>query len=223
MTTPANRFSAPARVDQHAPRSAEEYLDGGASVAAKWPKVGFEVVGDVIGFSPTAIQMTDMKTGEPQYWENKVKTKESELRFPETSKQNPCLQITIDLQCEPTGVTWESNRYIRKEVPDDDGVRTMYVSGQLAAAIRKARQTAAQKYKLGVRNAPLEAGARVRVVRTEDKKFQNDYFGFTFEAEWIPAAQNPNYTNALMDSTEGPDGGDPWETGSQAESEEPPF
>jgi hypothetical protein len=225
MTATGNRFSAPARAEQRAPRSAEEYLDGGASVAAKWPKVGFEVDGDVIGWSPTAIQMTDMKTGEPLYWENKVKTKESELRFPETSKENPCLQITIDLQCEPTGVTWESNRYIRKVIEDDDGVRTMYVNGQLAAAIRKARQTAAQKYKLGVRSAPLEAGAHCRVVRGEDKKFANEYYGFTFEAEWTPAAHNPAYQNSLMDSTEGPDGAgdDPWETGSQAESEEPPF
>jgi len=224
MSTPANRFSAPARTDQRAPRSAEEYLDGGASVAAKWPKVGSEVDGDVIGWSPTAIQKTDIKTGEPLYWENKIKTKESELRFPETSRENPCLQITIDLQCEPTGITWESNRYIRKEIPDDDGVRTMYVDGQLAAAVRKGRQQAAQKYKLGVRSAPLENGAHVHVVRGEDKKFANDYYGFTYECEWTPAAHNPNFQNAQMDAAAGPDEGDQWETGSSAVAEdEPPF
>jgi len=100
----------------------------------------------------------------------------------------------------------------------------MYVNGQLAAAVRKARQQAAQKYKLGVRSAPLEAGARCRVVRGEDKKFANDYFGFTFEAEWTPAAHNPNYQNAQMDAAEGPDAGDPWESGTpEPESEEPPF
>lgn len=220
MSTPANRFAAPARAEQSV-RSAEEYLDGGASVAAKWPKEGFEVEGDVIGWSPTAIQMTDMKTGEPLYWESKVKTKESELRFPETSKTNPCLQITIDLQCEPTGVTWKTNRYIREEVPDDDGVRTMYVNGQLAAAVRKARQVAAQQYKLGVRSAPLENGAHVKVVRGNDKKFQNDYFGFTFEAEWTPAAHNPAYQNAQMDAATGP-ADDPWAK-SAAGDEEPPF
>lgn len=217
-------FARNARADVPAQRSAEDYLDGGASVAAKWPKVGFEVVGDVIGWSQVATQMSDIKTGEPLYWENKVKTKESELRYPETSKTNPCLQITIDLQCEATGVTWKTNRYIREEVPDDDGVRTMYVNGQLAAAIRKGRQQAAQKYKLGVRSAPLEDGARCRVVRTEDKKFANDYFGYTYECEWTPAAHNPNYQNSQMDATEGPGGAadDPWAT-SQGESEEPPF
>lgn len=225
MTTTPNRFSAPARADVGAPRSAEDFLDGGASVAAKWPKVGFEVKGDIIGFSPTTIQMTDMKTGEPLYWEGKVKTKESELRYPEVSKQNPCLQITIDLQCEPTGVTWESNRYIRKELPDDDGVRTMYVSGQLTKAINKARQEAARKYKLGVRTAPLEVGAHVRVVRGEDTKFANDYFGFTYKAEWTPAANNPAYQEAQMGATEGPADSDPWETDDKSAgySDEPPF
>lgn len=222
MSTPANRFSAPARTAQPATRSAEDYLDGGASVAAKWPKEHFVVEGDVIGWSPDAIPMTDMKTGEPLYWESKVKTKESDLRFPETSKLNPCLQITIDLQGEPTGVTWKTNRYIREEVPDDDGVRTMYVSGQLAAAIRKARQEAAQKYKLGVQRAPLEAGAHCKVTRGADKKFANDYFGFTYVAEWTPAAHNPAYQNSVMDATEGPGDDSPWAATGGAD-DEPPF
>lgn len=216
MTT-ANRFSATAR--EANVRSAEDFLDGGASVAAKWPKEGFTVEGDVLGWSPTAVQMTDIKSGEPLYWEGKKKVEESKLQFPETSKQNPCLQITIDLQCEPTGETWESNRYIRKELPDDDGVRTVYVHGQLAKAVRKARQDAAQKYKLGTRTAPLEVGAHVKITRGQDQKFANDYFGFTFTAEWTPAAHNPAYQSAQMDATEGPGDESPWDTG----SEEPPF
>lgn len=220
MTAAANPFQRPARVEQAPGRSAEDFLDGGASVAAKWPKVGFVVEGDVIGWSPQAVQMFDMKSGEPLYWEGKVKVKESELRYPETSKLNPALQITIDLQCEPTGVTWESNRYIRKEVPDDDGVRRLYVHGQIAAAIRKARQQAAQQYKLSTRTAPLEDGAHVTVTRGEDKKFANDYYGFTFTAVWTPAKNNPAYQSAQSDLTEGP-AGDPWAT--DGPSDEPPF
>lgn len=224
MTTSANRFSAPARAAQPAVRSAEEYLDGGATVAAKWPKTDFSVEGDVIGWSPTTIQMMDQKSGEPLYWEGKVKVKESELRYPETSKLNPALQITIDLQCEPTGVTWESNRYIRKELPEDDGVRRMYVHGELAKAIKKARQVAAVKYKLGVQKAPLEAGAHVKITRTADRKFGNDFWGFTFTAVWTPAAHNPAYQDQMSDATEGPGRDeDPWAADSQAESEEPPF
>lgn len=218
MTSTTNRFAQSAR--DNSVRSAEDFLDGGASVAAKWPKVDFVVEGDVIGWSPNAVQMTHKDSGEPLFWEGKKKTEESKLQFA-TSRENPCLQITIDLQCEPTGVTWVSNRYIRKELPEDDGVRTMYVHGELAKAIRKAREEAAVKYKLSDRRAPLEAGAHVKVTRGEDKKFANDYYGFTFEAEWTPAAHNPAYQNSQADATEGPE--DPWETGSQAESEEPPF
>lgn len=222
----ANPFARTTR-DQSV-RSAEDFLDGGASVAAKWPKVNFTVEGDVIGWSPTAIQQTHKDSGEPLYWEGKKKVEESKLQF-EQSKDNPCLQITIDLQCEPTGETWVSNRYIRKELPDDDGVRTMYVHGQLAKAIRKARQEAAQQYKLNTRTAPLEAGAHVKVTRGEDQKFPNDYYGFTFTAEWTPAAHNPAYQSAQMDAAAGPeDDGNPWAE-EQATSQdagygdEPPF
>lgn len=219
MAAAGNRFAQPER-EQVTRRSAEDYLDGGASVAAKWPKEGFTVEGDLIGWSTEAIQQTDMNSGEPLYWENKRKTKKSELRNPELSLANPCLQVTMDLQCEPTGVTWKTNRYIREEVPDDDGVRTMYVAGQLNTAIRKARQKAAQQYNLGVRLAPLEAGAHVKITRGDDKKFANDMFGHTYEAVWTPAAHNPEYQNAQLDST-----GDPWETGSAAPAgdDEPPF
>jgi hypothetical protein len=217
----SNPFAGQAKRQQTATRSAEDYLDGGGSVAAKWPKVGFVVEGDVIGWSPEAIPMTDIKTGEPLFWENKVKTKESELQY-ESSRSNPCLQITIDLQCEPTGVTWKTNRYIREVVEDDDGVRTMYVNGKLVEAIRKARQAAAKQYNLGVRTAPLEAGAHCKVVRGEDTKFANDFYGFTYTAEWTPAAHNPAYQESQMNAAAGPDD-DPWDTGSPEQDEEPPF
>lgn len=220
MTTSANPFANRQRAEQQRQvRSAEDYLDGGASVAAKWPKVGHVFEGDVIGWSPTEVQMTDKDTGEPLYWESKKKVIESKLRFPETSKQNPAMQITIDFQSEATGYTWESNRYIRRELPDDDGVRTMYVHGELAKAIRKGRQAAAQKYKLDVQKAPLEVGAHIKVTRTDDKKFANDYYGFTFEVEWTPAQYNPAYQDQMMGATEGPgDGESPWDG-----DDEPPF
>ncbi len=190
-------------------------MDGGASVAAKWPKEGAKVRGTVIGWSPESFQQNDMKTGEPLFWEGKVKTKESDLKF-EASKQNPCLQITIDLQCEVTGFTWESLQYVRKELPDDDGIRTMYVQGQLAKALSKARREAAQKYKLGRTFAPLELGALCEVTRTKSVKFANDFFGHTFTALWTPAANNPDHTDALMDKASE----DPWATDSPASKEE---
>jgi len=220
MTTSANPFAGRQRVEQQRQvRSAEDYLDSGASVAAKWPKPGAKVEGDVIGWSPTEVQMTDKDTGEPLYWEGKKKVIESKLRFPETSKQNPAMQITVDLQCEATGYTWESNRYIRKELPEDDGVRTAYVHGELAKAMRKGRQAAAQKYKLSTQRAPLEVGAHVVITRGEDKKFANDYFGYTYVVDWTPAQFNPAYQDRAMDATEGPGDDSPWEGG----DDEPPF
>jgi hypothetical protein len=221
MTTSTGPFAGRQRVEpQRQVRSAEEYLDGGASVAAKWPKVGAKVVGDVIGWSPTEVQMTDKDTGEPQYWEGKKRVIESKLRFPETSKQNPCMQITVDLQCEPTGYTWESNRYIRRELPDDDGVRTAYIHGELAKAFRKGRQAAAQKYNLGRQFAPLEVGAHVAITRGEDVKKPNDYYAYTYEVVWTPAAHNPAYQDKMVDSAAGPDDDSPWEGGDDSE---PPF
>lgn len=217
MTTTSGPFAGRQRVEQaRQVRSAEEYLDGGGSVAAKWPKVGHVFEGDIIGWSPTEVQMTDKDTGEPQYWEGKKRVIESKLRFPETSKQNPCMQITIDVQSEATGYTWESNRYIRRELPEDDGVRTMYVHGELAKAVKKGRQAAAQKYKLDRQYAPLEAGAHVKVTRKEDVKKPNDYFAYTYECVWTPAAHNPAYQDQMMDAAAGPDDDAPFE-------EEPPF
>jgi hypothetical protein len=237
MTTSANPFGARAKAEPaRQVRSAEQYLDSGASVAAKWPKVGHVFDGDVIGWSPTEVQMTDKETGEPLYWEGKKKVIESKLRFPETSKLNPAMQITMDFQSEATGYTWESNRYIRRELPEDDGVRTAYVHGELAKAMRKGRQEAARKYKLDVQRAPLEVGAHARIVRTDDKKFANDYFGFTYSCVWTPAAYNPAYQEQMMGATEGPGDDSPWaETDEErryndgadvrtlSEDDEPPF
>lgn len=217
MASGSNPFAAPARTAPAAQRSAEEFMDGGANVALKFPKEGFSFRGTVIGWSPTEFQQTDYKSGEPMYWESKQKTKESDLRF-EASRANPCMQITIDFQGEPTFETWESNRYVRKELPDDDGIRTAYVHGQLAKAISKGRREAAQKYSLGRTYAPLELGAVAVITRGKDVKTPNDMYGFTFKCEWTPAASNPDHTDALMDKASE----DPWET-SAAGEDEPPF
>lgn len=176
---------------------AERFLDGGSTVAAKWPKVGFEFDGTVIGWRGPVPQ-TDKDSGEPQFWEGKKKVKQSALKFPETSLTNPALQLLIEFKCEPTFETWDSNQYVRRELPDDDGYRTMYVHGALQKAISKARKEAGT----GGKPAPLEEGARCQVIRLESVKMANDYFGHQYAAKWTPAAQNPNFTKpaeAFMD------------------------
>lgn len=204
-----NPFAAPERAAAPAyaapsQQDAERFLDGGATVAVKWPKVGYEFEGTVIGWRGPVPQ-TDMNSGEPLYWEGKKKVKRSALEFPDTSMTNPALQLLIEFEAEPTFETWESNQYVRKALPDDDGYRTMYVHGALQKAISKARREAGS----GGRPAPLEEGAKCKVVRTESVRMQNDFYGHQYVAQWIPAAQNPDFQAAadqFMDKD--PFGGD---------------
>lgn len=167
---------------------ADRFLDGQSSVtAAKWPTVGFVVEGDILGWEGP-VQQTDMNSGELQYFQAKKKLKESELKG-DPSKARPAMEFRIDLQCEATGITWRTNQYIEEAVPDDDGMRRMYVSGELQKAIGKGKEEAGEKYKLGGR-APLERMAHVKITRTKGRKYGN-YSGFTYVCEWTPAAHNP--------------------------------
>jgi len=168
------------------------------------------VEGTVLGWQGP-VQQTEKDSGKPLFWEGKVKTEESKLQFA-ASKENPCMQLLIELQCEATGVTWESNRYVKKLLPDDDGVRTLYVHGTIQQALKKARRDAGT----GGRPAPMEAGAYVKITRGPDKKFPNGYFGFTFTAEWTPAKDNGKVPDAFLDSD------DPFAKESDA-TDDPPF
>lgn len=211
-----NPFAARKSAAPPKTRSAEDFLDGGASVAVKFPKEGFEVEGTVLGWQGP-VQQIDMNSGEPLFWEKKQKTKESELKF-EASKSNPAEQLLIELQCQPTGVTWKTNRYIKEDLPEDDGVRTAYVHGELQKAISKGRREAAQKYNLGRTFAPLEEGARLKLIRGQDRKMPNGMFGFTYSAVWTPAANNPDFTSQADGFLDDKDSS-PFEK----DTDEPPF
>jgi hypothetical protein len=178
-----NPFAGKARSAAPADREADDFLGNGGRVTAKFPTENFTVEGTILGWSKP-FQATHIDSGEPLFWEGKKKTEESKLRF-EASKENPVLQMPVELQCVPTGVTWETNRYKKVAVPDDDGVRTLYVAGAMRKAIAKARRDAD--------NAPLEVGAYLKVTRGEDVKMPNDYYGFTFTAEWTRAEDNKHY------------------------------
>jgi hypothetical protein len=111
---------------------------GGGTVAAKFPTEGFVVEGTILSFRMA--QQTHMKSGELLFWEGKDRVEQSKLKYPATAK--PVEQLVIEMQCEPTGITWESNRYVERQLPDDDGVRTLYVKGGLAGALGKALRDA---------------------------------------------------------------------------------
>lgn len=152
---------------------------GGGTVSAKFPKPGFTVEGTITSFRMAP--QTHMESGELLFWEGREQVEQSKLKFPATAKQVE--QLVIEIQGEPTGITWETNRYVEKQLPDDDGVRTLYVKGSMAAAVGKALRDA------GLR-AP-EIGGYLKVQRGQDtKRPGSKYFSYTYTAQYTRADQN---------------------------------
>lgn len=175
MTTSQDPFSASAA-------EAARFLGGGGTVAAKFPKTGHKVEGTITAYRMS--QRTHIDSGELLFWESKRPTEQSKLRFPSSATEaNRCMQLIIEMQCEPTGVTWETNRYIEKALPDDDGMRALYVTGDLQRAVGKALQEA------GVQ-AP-EIGGYLQVVKTDEKRIEGTSFTrFIYAAKYTPADKN---------------------------------
>lgn len=179
---------------------ADSFLSGGSNVAAKWPTVGHVFEGVVVGWDGP-VQMTDMDTGEPLYWEGSKKVPESKVKNMALASKSPAMQLLVHVQGPVTGMTWETNQYIEKALPDDDGLRTMYVHGELQKALKKALNEAGAK---------LAKGAHVKVTRGKPVKKGNGFFGFTYDAVWTPPVEDPN---AALDAAGGP----------AEDGEEPPF
>lgn len=176
-------------------QEAKKFLSGG-SIAAKFPKVGHVFEGTVLGFRMA--QRTDMKSGEPLYWEGRQTVEESKLKF-ESSKDSPAMQLIMEAQGEPTGITWKTNQYIEEAVPDDDGVRTLYVTSGLQKALAKALRDAG--------DADVEKGAYIHVTRTKSVK-AGDFWAFGYDVKWTPAADNSKAATALVNSPDGADEGE---------------
>lgn len=177
---------------------ADAFMSSGSSIAAKWPREGAEFEGEIIGWDGP-VQMTHADSGEALYWEGNKKTEESKVKNMNVAQ--PAMQLLVHVQGPATGITWETNQYIEKEVPDDDGVRTMYVHGELQKALKKAQREAG--------GAKMQRGAHVKVVRGKSVKKPNGYYGYTYAAVWTPAEDNPAAAQKALDAS-----GDP---------EEPPF
>jgi hypothetical protein len=146
-------------------QEAAAFLSGGGE-AAKWPAVGTEVGGTIRSFRMA--QQTDMETGELETWKD----------------GRPRMQLVVDLQCEPTGINWKGLENEQYDIPDDDGMRTAYVKGELQKAISKAIKDAGGKF---------ETGAYVRIRRITNGPKTNPKFAapHRYIAKWTPAAQNP--------------------------------
>lgn len=163
--------------------AAAQFLGGGGMTAAKFPENGFKVEGTITAFRMA--QRTHIDSGEPLFWEGKKPVEQSKLKFSSSATDaNRVMQLILELQCEPTGVTWETNRYIKKELPDDDGMRALYISSpELQKAVGKALT------EKGLR-AP-EVGGYLEVVKTGEQRIEGSSFTkFLYAARYTPASEN---------------------------------
>ncbi|HKY45026.1 MAG TPA: hypothetical protein VJM50_18190 [Pyrinomonadaceae bacterium] len=174
--------------DPFSDKAAENFLEGSAT-AAKWPKVGHIVEGTVTSF--VMAQQTDYDTSEPLFWEGKKRVVDSKAE----DKSRPVMQLLLEIQGEPTGETWEGLQNTRVELPDDDGMRTLYVKGGLQASLKQALKTA---------QARLEVGAYVKVRRIEDGPKSNPKFAapHRYASEWTPASKNPKAVSSFMEEAQ---------------------
>lgn len=117
-----------------------QFLTGGLT-AAKWPQIGFVVEGVVKG--AVLRQQSNYDTGALEFW----------------SDGSPRMQLVVDLQSTPTGVTWKGLHNVQHAVPNDDGMRALYVKGNLQKAFTKALRDA---------NASFEMGGHLRIERAQD-------------------------------------------------------
>lgn len=176
-------------------QEAASFLSGGGSLAVKFPKVGFIYEGTVVDWEMR--QQTDMNTGELLWFIGNKKVKDSDVRDSQRRSAKPMNQLLLHMQGEATGITWETNQYIEKPVPDDDGMRIMYVKGALRRAIQKAIQDA---------NGKLECGAYVQVERLESTKARgSDFYSYNYAAKWTPAAQNAKAAADFVSGSQEPE------------------
>jgi hypothetical protein len=178
---------------------AAAFLSGSAP-AAKWPKAGFVFEGTVIDWRMDDDR--DYDTGEMKYWKEGKATKESQLVPGEADKLQKVRQLVLTVQGQPTGITWEGLANTEKEIPDDDGMRSVYVKAALQKAFKEA---------LGRARAKLEKGAYVRIERIKDGPKSNPKYAapHRYTVQWTPADRNPETANALVGAGSGPQD-NPW-------------
>lgn len=123
----------------HQPPSADDLLmGGGGPPSAKFPVLGYENAGRIVG-KPTVEQQRDYDNDEPLYW----------------ADGKPRWQVVVTL------ATGERD----PEISDDDGVRRLFIKGQMKTAVQAALKTA--------KADGLEDGGHLTVTYTADGEQKN--------------------------------------------------
>lgn len=112
---------------------ANDFLMGGGVASAKFPVIGTTVTGTICR-PPEVQQQTDVTTGKPKFWDD----------------GKPRQQLQVQLQ------TAERD----PEVDHDDGIRAVYIKGQMQKAVREAVRRSGAK--------GLEVGGTLTVTYTGD-------------------------------------------------------
>jgi hypothetical protein len=134
---------------------ANEFLLAGGVISAKFETADTTVTGSICR-PPEVQQQREIDTGKPKFWED----------------GKPRQQIVVHLQTTSRD----------PEIEDDDGIRALYVRGNMLRAVREAVRKAGAK---------LEVGGVLTVTYTSDG--ERKAAGFNppklYTAAYVPAAQ----------------------------------
>lgn len=198
MTTTIDPFAAEQQ-------DAEAFYSGG-NISAVFPKVGFVLEGNVLGYR--MMQQSDNETRELLWRYNGKAVKESEIpeangvraRVTEDRKAR-VLMMVIDIELDkPTFKTWKTREYIEEALEEDSGVRSLYVN-------KPAMRMALGKAIKGAGHLVPEVGSRIKVTRTASHKTPRGFMAQGYTAEYLPAAKNPKYTPPVAEAAAEDD---PW-------------
>jgi len=162
--------------------SGVDLLMSGGSTSAQWPKIGHSYAGTIIAIGE-ARQQTDPKDQKPKTF----------------ADGTPRMQTPVTLATDTRGkfeYDEDEEKWTEVEIPDDDGIRTLYVAADMQRAIRDAVLKAFK----GSGDKPRpEIGGHLTVTRGKNKpKKPGMKAQHTFAAEYIRAADNAN-ADAVMD------------------------
>lgn len=134
-------------------QDAAAFLMGSGGPSAKFPDLGSSVTGPITRIG-APMQQRDMATNALKFWDD----------------GNPMMQLPVDVQTDQRDT----------EIPNDDGVRTLYIKGQMQAAIRDAVRRSGAKM--------LEAGGTLTVTYASDGVAAKKGFNApkVYEANYTP-------------------------------------
>lgn len=143
--------------------SVNDFLLSGGVPAAKFPAIGTTVKGTIVSSEVT--QQTDYATGAPKTYDD----------------GSPMKQVVITLQTDERDAT----------VDGDEGLRKLYVRGQMTAALRDALRQA---------QAKLEIGGTLAVQYSSDKPSEKRGFNpmKVYTAQYRPPAPSTDAANDLL-------------------------